>query len=496
MGMQINTNVTAMNALQNLDNVSNSVNTSIERLSSGLRINTAADDPSGYIISQSLKAQIGGLNQAISNSQEATNLIQTAEGGLSQVTSLLDSIRQLAVHASNTGVNDQTAVQADQTQIQSALASIQQIATQTQFGDKSLLNGTSGVTASVVSITNVGGIYIGGTIGNGVITQTGNVTVTVNNAATRAVSMAAGVTYASVNASISTVNGTTTGAGGTVVINGQTVTVTGAQTVQSMLNAINNLSGSTGVSAAFSAANGSGYIVLTQTNYGANYGITESESASILGGVAGLSSTGANATVTVVAMGLVAGSATTVVSTFVGGRGAADSGLYVTDTNGNSILMTEAGNKTTTAMAVANVTAGNLQFQVGANAGQTVNTSLGNIQTQNLGGSVVSGQNLSTINVTTSQGATNAIQIVDNSISQVSQLSANLGAFQNNVLNSAIQYMGVGVQNLSASESQIADTDVAAEVTSLTKNQIIEQAAVSVLAQANAAPQMVLKLLS
>jgi flagellin len=495
MGMQINTNVTAMNALTNLDNVNSAVSTSIERLSSGLRINTAADDPSGYIISQNLKAQIGGLNQAISNSQEATNLIQTAEGGLSQVTSLLDSIRQLAVHAANTGVNDQVAVQADQTQISSALQSIQQIATQTQFGDKNLLNGTSGITASVVNVTAVGGIYFGGTIG-GSTTQSGNVTITVNNAASRAIAMNSAVTYASVNASISTVNGTTIGSGGTIVINGQSVNITGAQTVQSMLNAINNLSATTGVSAAFSSANGSGYVVLSQVNYGANFGITESESAGILGGVTGLSATGANATVTVTAMVLVNGSTTTVVTTFVGGRASTDSGLNVTDTYGNSILLTEAGNKNLAAQAVGNVTAGSLQFQIGANAGQTVNTSLGNIQTVNLGNTAISGQNLSLINVTTAQGATNAIQVVDNAISQVTQLSANLGAFQNNVLNSAVQYMGVGVQNLSASESQIADTDVAAEVTSLTKNQIIEQAAVSVLAQANAAPQQVLKLLS
>jgi flagellin len=495
MGMQINTNVTAMNALSNLDNVSSAVSTSIERLSSGLRINTAADDPSGYIISQNLKAQVGGLNQAISNSQEATNLIETAEGGLSQVTSLLDSIRQLAVHAANTGVNDQTAVEADQTQINSALQSIQQIATQTQFGDKNLLNGTSGITASVVNVTDVAGIYFGGTIA-GSTTQGGNVTIQVNNAATRANAMNAAVTYASVNASISTVNGTTIGAGGTIVINGQTISVNGADTVQTMLNDINNLSATTGVSAAFSSANGSGYIALTQLNYGANFAITESESAGILGGVTGLSAKGANATVTVTSMVLVNGAATTTVSTFIGGRGATDSGLDVTDTYGNSILLTEAGNNNAAATAVGNITAGSLQFQIGANAGQTVNTSLGNIQTVNLGNTAIAGHNLSMVDVTTAQGATNAIGIVDNAITQITQLSANLGAFQNNVLNSAIQYMGVGVQNLSASESQIADTDVAAEVTNLTKNQIIEQAAVSVLAQANSAPQQVLKLLS
>ena len=114
MGLQINTNVTALNALRNLTNVNNAVSASTERLSSGLRINRASDDPAGLIISESLRAQIDGLNQAISNSQDASNVIKTADGGLSQVNSLLRNIRQLAVHAANTGVNDNVAVQADQ----------------------------------------------------------------------------------------------------------------------------------------------------------------------------------------------------------------------------------------------------------------------------------------------------------------------------------------------------------------------------------------------
>ena len=121
MSLQINTNVTALNALNNLNKVSNSVASSIEKLSSGLRINRAADDPSGLIISESLRAQIDGLNQAVSNSQDATNLIKTSEGALTEVNSLLRNVRQLAVHAANTGVNDQVAVQADQTQITAPL---------------------------------------------------------------------------------------------------------------------------------------------------------------------------------------------------------------------------------------------------------------------------------------------------------------------------------------------------------------------------------------
>jgi flagellin len=494
MGLQINTNVTALDALQNLNNVSNAVASSIEKLSSGLRINTAADDPAGLIISNSLQSQIDGLNQAISNSQDATNLIKTSEGALSEVSNLLDNIRTLAVHAANTGVNDQTAVQADQTQIASAISSIERIAEQTQFGNKNLLDGSSGISAAVVDSQKIAGISIGGTFG-GVATQNGTLNITVNNAATRALSVGT-VTYASVNASISTAGGGSTGAGGTVVINGQSITVGGSDTVQSLINKINNLATATGVSANFTFGNGSGSVVLTQQNYGGNFKINEAESAGLIAGTSGTLVAGLNATVTVVASGLVGGAVTAVVSTFSGGRSSTDSGLRVTDTYGNSVLLTEAGNSTSTSNDTAStVTAGSLQFQIGANAGQTVTASLGNIRTTNLGNTSISGQNLSTIDVTTTTGANNAIQIADEAISQVSQLEANLGAFQDNTLQSTIQYLGVGVENLSASESQIRDTNVASEVVNLTKNQIIQQAATSVLAQANTAPQQVLRLL-
>lgn len=494
MSLRINTNVTALTALRNLDQTSESVSTSIQRLSSGLRINSAADDPAGLIISEGLRAQIDGMNQAISNAQDAGNLIKTAEGGLTEVNSLLRSIRQLAVHASNTGVNDANAVQADQQQIQSAIESIDRIATQTQFGNKRLLDGTSGTSSAVIDTSRVAGASIGATFA-GVSAQNGTVNVTVNNSATRAEAIGS-ATYASADSSISLVNGGTTGAGGTVVINGQSITVSGSDTVQSLVNKINNLASTTGVSANFSSANGSGFIVLSQQNYGANFQITEQESATLINGTAGTSVSGLNATVTVVASGLVNGQVQSVTSTFVGGRASGDSGLRVTDTTGNSILLTEAGNaETSVANDVARLTAGNLQFQIGANGGQYVSTSLGNIQSTNLGNTSVAGINLKNIDVTTGTGASNALTVVDEAIRQVSDLRAQLGSFQKNTIESTVNYLGVGVENLSASESQIRDTNVAQEVVNLTKNQILQQAGTSVLAQANQSPQLVLRLL-
>ena len=136
-----------------------------------------------------------------------------------------------------------------------------------------------------------------------------------------------------------------------------------------------------------------------------------------------------------------------------------------------------------------------LQFQIGANAGQIVRTNLGDVRTSALGSTVISGQNLSTINVTSGTGATSALQIIDEAITEVSRLRANLGSVQRHTLDSVVRSLGTSAENITASESQIRDTNVASEVVSYSKNQIIQQAAQSVLAQANSAPNQVLSLL-
>lgn len=487
MSMRINTNTTALNALRNLQNTSDKVSTSVERLSSGLRINTAADDPAGLIISENLRCQADGLNQAVANSQDANNLIKTAEGSLNEINTLLRSIRTLAVHAANTGVNDSTSVQADQTQINSAIESIDRIATQTQFGTKRLLDGTSGITASVVDTSRVAGSYIGGTFGT-YPTQAGNVTVTVTSAASRA-------QYQSTRNFTATggVNATM-GQAGRIVLNGQSIAVDASDTVQSVLNKINALSGVTSVSANYS----SGHVVLTQELYGSGNTVNYAESTGLLHSSATATNVaGTSAQVVVKAPILKDGVVQAATVTFNGETATGSNGLRVTDTAGNSILLTEYGNSTsvTSNKVVANVSAASLQFQIGANSGQYVNMSLGNVQTLMLGNTVVNGKSLSTIDVTSGAKASEAIRIADEAIQQVSVLRAQLGAFQKNTLDSTISYLGISVENVSASESQIRDTDVATEVVSLTKNQILQQAGMSALAKANTAPQQVLSLL-
>lgn len=143
MALRINLNTAALNAQRQLQGTDSSLAASIERLSSGYRINRAADDPAGLAISENLRAQVSGLGQAISNSSDAVNLIRTAEGALSEVHNLLRTMRNLSLHAANAGTNDDTALEADQTQITSALSALDRIASNTQFGNKTLLDGNA-----------------------------------------------------------------------------------------------------------------------------------------------------------------------------------------------------------------------------------------------------------------------------------------------------------------------------------------------------------------
>ncbi len=141
MSLRINLNSAAFNAHRNLQATDSALSKSIERLSSGYRINRGADDPAGLVISENLRAQISGLGQAISNSQDAVNLVKTAEGALTEVNALLRSMRDLAVHAANAGVNGADAIAADQQQVDSAVESLDRISSTTSFGTTKLLGG-------------------------------------------------------------------------------------------------------------------------------------------------------------------------------------------------------------------------------------------------------------------------------------------------------------------------------------------------------------------
>lgn len=154
MGLRINQNLSAQTALSYVRNNDMGLNKAIERLSSGLRIVRGADDPAGLIISEKYRAQVEGLGQAMSNAKDGINMVQTAEGALDEVSSILRNVRNLSLHAANTGPNDSEALAADQKQIKEALNTLDRIASTTQFGSRKVLDGSAGTTATTTD-TNV-----------------------------------------------------------------------------------------------------------------------------------------------------------------------------------------------------------------------------------------------------------------------------------------------------------------------------------------------------
>lgn len=492
MSLRINTNMSALNALRNVERAADGFGRSIEKLASGLRINRSADDPAGLIRSEDLRAQIVGLEQAIANSQDATNLIKTAEGALDEMHNLLRSMRQLAVASGNTGTNDLTALQANQNQIASAIDSINRIAAQTQFGTKKLLDGTAGTTAVVTDFTRVGGLFFGGSVFGsvgGAASQdyaigTGTITINVTTAATRA-QLTGNRDYASATAIIQT--------SASVVINGVSFTTqAGTTTLQSFVDQINSQTSVTGVVAEL-VPNGTNLNVrLRAVEYGANFSVTVNDAQAILHNAATTASnTGVNAEATVSVMNIDGGVVTVL---FTGGKARGDSGLRLTDAKGNVILLNEAGNAAGAA-AVGRTNKGQLEFQIGANAGQVARFSINNMRADKLGTGVVAGKSLKDVDVTKTGGAEEALKIIDAAIQQVSKLRGDMGAFQKNVLESNMRSLAVAKENLTATESAIRDTNFAEEISRFTKFQILQQAGMSVLGQANFAPQAVLQLI-
>ena len=485
MSLRINTNIQSQNALRNVSLTSDMMGRTIERLASGLRVNRAADDPAGLIISENLRAQITGLQQAVNNAQDAVNMIKTAEAALDEVHNALRTMRQLTLHAANTGVNDYNALQADQTQIRALIDSINRIAEQTSFGTKRLLDGTSGISAAVTNPQRISGIFIGGTFNN-FATDSGAVTLQVTTAATRATiigtrTFAAGTTLASLMGTPA----------GNVVINGYTITADQNETVGSFINKINAVSHITGVMANFNLS--TLRIELRHKEYGAQFEVDLQDTAGVILNAPGSqNAVGVNAIATVVA-NTVNGIQTV---TFTGGQATSDSGLRLRDSYGNVIMLTEAGNDITLPAAqVAVVTAGLLQFQVGANAGQFVRFSLMDVNAAKLGTTAVPGESLATIDITQPNSTDDALRIIDAAIAEISKLRGDMGAFQRYILESNIRSLNVAKENVTASESTIRDADFALEISNFTKQQILMQSGMSVLAQANSMPQTVLQLL-
>ena len=473
MSLRINLNAASLTAYRNLSGTDNALGKSIERLSSGYRINSAGDDPAGLVISEKLRAQVSGLGQAVKNAGDAVNMVKTAEGALNEVHRLLRSMRDLAVHAANTGANDIASLAADQAQITNTIASLNKIAEETQFGNKTLLDGSAGIKANVSGASVISGDFSYATT----LSDADAIHVDVTVAAEKA-------TFNTVDFGLETDVVTTAAGSFSVEINGISVAYDSTTTAAALRTAINAVSDDTGVVAGTPVA---GQISLTSTKYGTAANITVTDGAGILAAGA---VTQADIGVDAVADIEIGG--TLNVSDALWDSG---DGLVLKDSLGNQEILADSANSNSDKGAQYSIQLGTLTFQVGAYAGQTRELSIRDVHANLLGTAAHAGEDVSTIDVTTPTGSQQAMDILDEAISTISTLRANLGATQKNVLESSINSLTIAKENIAASESTIRDTDMAAEMVEFTKYQILQQAGVAMLAQANQAPQALLTLL-
>ena len=387
MSLRINNNVTAINALRNLDTTNGGMAGSITRLSTGLRIVSAADDPAGMVISEGMRAQIKGLNQAYSNSQNAINMAKTADGAMEEVQSLLSDMRALAVQSANSAVVDAPQLAANQSQVTSALSSIDRISATTQWGSKKLLDGTAGVRSSITDTDDVASAYFGSSF-NGYTVANGPITIQ-RTTQGKQESLTTSKTFASA---------TTVVPAGSFVINGTSFTSNGtSNTIQDMATAINAESSNTGVTASVVTVGANVSLKLTANEYGADYKVDLYDTSGVFSTTPhpAVTQAGVDAVATISATVLdKTGAKIVTTSTFTGGKGDKTSGLLMTDPDGNKIVLNPTGNNGTTlatAATVGVITTGDVQFQIGAMAGQSVTFSMPDVRTRNLGTNAVPG---------------------------------------------------------------------------------------------------------
>jgi len=477
---RINTNVSSLIAVHNLNTNNAALQTSLQRLSTGYRINSGKDDPAGLIASESLRSEAKATTTAISNAQRADNIVSTAEGSLGEVSNLLVSLQGLVGTAANTAGLSQDEKDANQLQVDSILGTINRISNSSSFEGTKLLNGTFDYTTSGLSTTSA------------------FTSVSINSAKVGSSTLSISVSViASAQTGTLTFAGSSTGLNGASALsiagNQGTVQLSFASSTKSsaIVASVNQFTDSTGVQAVLSSDNKS--ITFNSTGYGSSQfvSVSSNSSAVVTKDIAGNTNTtdkGRNATVS------------------VNGAAVQSDGLNVKVVTANfeADLTLNSTVNTTGASKTFGVTGGGASFSLGAqvNSANLASIGLGNVNTGSIG-KTVSGGSLYTLSdlgsgkaAAVNNGDTALAQnIVNQSIKDVANLRGRIGAFQSNVLGSTINSLNVALENVSSSQSAIRDTDFATETSNLTRNQILVQAAGSVLQQANSAPQAVLRLL-
>ncbi|MDC7708126.1 flagellin N-terminal helical domain-containing protein [Vogesella indigofera] len=484
--LTINTNVASLNSQRNLSGSQSALSTSLERLSSGLRINSAKDDAAGLAISNRMTSQIRGLDQAKRNANDGISLAQTAEGALGSVSDSLQRIRELAVQSANAtnSASDRAALQSEVNQLTSEIT---RVGNQTQFNGKNLLDGSFQnqgfqIGASANQTITVGKIADSrsSSLGSDTLTADGSITgnvvtgsATVNGvtAVTSATNFTIGtvdggtstnITYAgdagadaiatAINGAASSIGVTATASNSTTLtgltapgtvsftLNGQAISanISNQSDLSSLVSAINGVSGTSGVTAEFTSTSNKGSITLSTTD-GRNIGL----------------------------------------------------GAFANSTAGNDSI-TFGGSLLTEAGTVAAIKTGTVELSSTKGAITTANASAQVFASAGVNNSTFS--SVAGIDISSAAGAQSALSVLDAALGKVSSSRADLGAYQNR-FNSTITNLQSTSENLSASRSRILDADFAAETAKMSRNQVLQQAGTAMLAQANQLPQQVLSLL-
>jgi len=510
MGLRLNTNVSTVISLNNLRRANETQRLSLSRMSSGDAIASSADNPSGLVISEVLRAQLGSLEQARENSEFASNVVGTADAALAEVESLLRGIRQSLVFALNDGAISPEPIDAEQDSVDSAIRSIERIANTTRLGDSNLLNGTSAIAVSDKSAA---------------ISEISARSVKLNgeNSRTFEVSVAAAAERATIIAQFDTATGTADG-DHTIQVTGalgtQELLVTSGMTTQDMMNAINSARDMTGVYATLASGTlgtpAAGDAMLLQSDeYGSEqevlltlldgtnlYAAPEADGTpALLADGARVRDTGADVLAGVLGMNVDAkGNEISVISDQLnanitladgtGPTGGTPLSFTVLDSGFTFQLNTGLSLHDSVTLGIDNVAPMLLGTAARIQGGTGSGTSFAEAS---VGGYINSILNGGANDLNTNPG--NAIEIVDSAIYDVADLRSFLGAFESRIVESNLNSLDVAFENLVSSESEVRDVDFARESAEFTRAAIQAQAATSVFGSSNIISVNVLSLL-
>lgn len=453
--MKINHNISAIIANNQLHRSENRLTESVERLSSGLKINRAADDPAGLAISQKMRTQIRGLNRASDNAQDGISVIETAEGALKEVHSMLQRMRELAVQSANGAYSDEDR-EAVQQEIDSLIMEIDRTAEDTQFNTTKLLNGSLDLRGYADSFS--------------VDINTFSDKVPAGEYQMRVLSVAE---KARINGN-DPLSEITNIMAGSITINGESVSLEAGDTADKVYEKLRELGDKIGVSIYPSA---SGMTYETKL-YGSSQKMEITTSNDELADMLGIYSGVTYGKDTEIQLG--SGFNNTATYSADGTR------VEITNMDGFSISLDVATDVTSEPIILDITDIGSMTLQIGSNEGQTMDLKIPATTAYALG--------IDNLNYMYQEGADKAIASLDAAIADISSIRSSLGAYQNR-LEHAIANLDVSSENMTTALSRIEDVDMAEEMSEYTAANVLQQSGVSVLAQANDVPQTVLQLL-